>query len=564
MTAPSDGPSPYPFLPILEAALSGKRAKAICGRLAAHRPVWGSPGYAAVNAIIQDALAEAGLDHVTRETYVYDGKHKYAGMTMPIGWEAESATLDLVSPKRKRIATFPDPPHVLRRWSSGTPARGITAELVCVPVGAKVEDYEGIDVKGKIVLTHNAAMDLAVGRFGALGILSDRIPDVPNCRTRESHPDQVGFGGSAMVTGKPNAGFAFNLSRTQYEEFEALLRRGKVTMRAKVKARVTCTEGVNVVGLVQGAEWRDEEVVLVAHACEPGAIDNASGCAATIHVAETLSDLIARGELPRPKRSIRFAFVHEFYGSAAFLHRRRNGLDKIVGAINLDHVGADQSKSPSVFQVIATPEGKPSYINSCMWDVAEHMPKERAATWGGEYEPYTSFRWRRCRYLTGSDHVKFNEIGVPCAWLVGWPDPFYHAPCDTVDKVGEVEMGRVCLMAATGALAMANAGAAEAERMVALVAGDVEREIGDVVRSTREQLLLLGPGPQSAAARKKGERAIRDRVAAGRKAARSAKVLGRRDSVQARGGLNAALRCCGKELSDAGAGAVASLRSWPK
>ena len=51
----------------------------------------------------------------------------------------------------------------------------VTAELVDVGEGTKESDYAGKDVKGKIVLVSaspGAVQDLAVGKFGAAGIVS--------------------------------------------------------------------------------------------------------------------------------------------------------------------------------------------------------------------------------------------------------------------------------------------------------------------------------------------------------------------------------------------------------
>jgi len=196
-----------------------------------------------------------------------------------------------------------------------------------------------------------------------------------------------------------------------------------------------------------------------------------------------------------------------------------------------------------------------------MWDVAENLPRELAATWGGAYEPYSEFRWRRCPYLTGSDHVKFNEAGVPFVWLVGWPDQFYHAVDDTIDKVGVFELGRISLMAATGALAIANAGVGEAKRILALLAADGERDLSLAVRDLRSRLLKVAKDAAAERMRKEAATRIRRIAASTRKALRSTKALVRNEEASDRRAFSAALRAYEREVADAGGRAIARVNS---
>jgi hypothetical protein len=71
-----------------------------------------------------------------------------------------------------KIASYEAEPIVLAEDSESA---DMTADLVDVGEGTKESDYKRKDVKGKIVLTGaqpGAVQDLAVGKFGAAGIVS--------------------------------------------------------------------------------------------------------------------------------------------------------------------------------------------------------------------------------------------------------------------------------------------------------------------------------------------------------------------------------------------------------
>jgi len=117
----------------------------------------------------------------------------------------------------------------------------------------------------------------------------------------------------------------------------------------------------------------------------------------------------------------------------------------------------------------------------------------------------------------------------------------------------------VSMLAAAGALAVANAGAPEAKRMLTLVAADAEQQISAKIHQTREALLAAADAAAANAIRNDAGKAIKAVVASARKAAKSAKALVRREGVAERKAFNAMLRVCESELVDAGATAVAKL-----
>src|SRR4029077_18829486 len=75
-------------------------------------------------------------------------------------------------PYERKIASYAAEPVVLAEDSESA---DVTAELVDVGEGTKESDFAGKNVKGKIVLVSaspGAVQELAVGKFGAAGIVS--------------------------------------------------------------------------------------------------------------------------------------------------------------------------------------------------------------------------------------------------------------------------------------------------------------------------------------------------------------------------------------------------------
>jgi hypothetical protein len=78
----------------------------------------------------------------------------------------------LAASGEKKMASYEAEPVVLAEDSESA---DVTADLVDVGEGTKESDYAGKDVQGKIVLVSaqpGAVQDLAVGKFGAAGIVS--------------------------------------------------------------------------------------------------------------------------------------------------------------------------------------------------------------------------------------------------------------------------------------------------------------------------------------------------------------------------------------------------------
>jgi len=458
------------LLNLVRKTTSGARAFTSVSEIVRHHRIQSSPGFRAAAEWCRDALAAAGLDSRI-QAYPYDGVETYWTSQSFEEWEVRGATLDLIEPAAHatRLSDYAELPISIIQRSGATPAEGVEAELVVVDEADKEHSYDGVDVRGKLVLVRGdveAIRQLAVVQHGALGLVSDYMMEFPPVRTRMDIPDARQY--TSFWWGDPaeDKCFGYVLSPKQGEWLRTLIRREsaagrKVMVRAWVDSRFYAGAIDNVEALLPGEG--PGEVLVVAHLCHPqaSANDNASGCAAAIEAARVLQHLVSAGKLPRPQRSIRFLLVPEMAGTYAFLARNEELIPGIAAAINLDMVGEDQELCCSSFLV----EKPPRALGSFAGDVAELILNDLAKDVGNlaGTSRYALFRHSVTPFSGGSDHYILSDptVGVPCPMIIQWPDKFYHTSADTLDKVDPAMLARAAALTATYAYFLAAAGEAE-------------------------------------------------------------------------------------------------------
>ncbi|MBP1660039.1 MAG: hypothetical protein H6P95_1231, partial [Candidatus Aminicenantes bacterium] len=414
-------------------------------------------------------------------------------------WDAESAELWTVEPELAKIADLKEVPSCL---CSGSESTDTTAELVYVGPGNREEFYKDKAVEGKILLVNGSpetARRIGVQKYGAAGLVG----------WSSSHPefdrDEVGWSGLRPAA-TDRATFGFMVSERQGQALRDALERGrKIVVRAVVKTQVVADPKEQMtVGIIRGTERPDEELVFTAHLYEgwakQGANDNASGCTAILETARVLKKLVAEGKIPPLKRTVRFLFVPEISGTDAYLRLNPDIKKKIFADINLDMVGEGLVKNQSYFRLNQTPWSLPTWLNDVMASYVEWMGDSQRdaqeSNWqtGGVLAPTGSrdpFYFLVERYSGGSDHDVFVDGGVriPAVLLIVWPDQWYHTSGDTPDKSDPTQLKRVVTISAAAAEFLANAGPAEAERMLAEISARRGGRLGED-KGRAERLLL--------------------------------------------------------------------------
>lgn len=472
----------------IHAAVDGQAALESVRSLGRFHRVHGSPGYAEAAEWMRGQAARAGLAGAQVEHFPADGVTRYAHFRSYLGWDGREGRLDEVSPRPHPVTRFPELPVALADYSQDA---DVTAELVDVGAGTSAGDYEGREVKGRIVIASGAlplVHRLAVEERGALGFLSD----FPNQTTAWSgdDPDLVRWGHLSPYQTKNR--FAFMLSKRQSREFRDRLRDGeRITLHASVRAQMKAATFDVVSATIPGTDPAAGEVVLTAHLCHQsaGANDNASGSAAILEVARTLSRAIASGAIPKPRLTIRFLWTPEIAGSQAWLARHPDLAARIVGGLHMDMVGTLLAVTHSTFHLSRTAASVPHVlddIGQAFFDEVVAASAKHAERGGDGFEGFVTPGASRDVFLgdvrpleMGSDHEVFEASGwgIPMLYFHDWPDVTIHTNKDQPENLDATKLGRVVYLGAGIAYTLAALPEAEAPKLLALARGEAEKDL---------------------------------------------------------------------------------------
>jgi aminopeptidase YwaD len=397
-------------------------------------------------------------------------------------WVPEVGDLWMVEPIQKRIASLTMVPAAL---ASGSTSGEWEGEVVYVGAGAPT-DYAGKDLTGKIALGNTSVGSVfssAVGRLGAVGALGTGSSGVNGDRPGYSL-DQIGWASIRPEEG--TSGFGFNLSLRQFNELRNMAERGqRVVLRARVQTRMVPGRMNVVSAAIPGTDPDAGELMIVSHLFErpptPGGSDNCTGVAVTLEIARTLSELVQRGELPQPKRTIRFLWVPEISGSRAFMYANPDLEDRIIAAMNYDMPGEDLEETDSYLRMKMTPDSRPSYLNDLIGDLLRFTDQTEIRTQTGNNAP---FNYRMVPFISSSDHVVFLDAGIPAMQFNHWPDNFYHSSGDVAERTDPTEMKRTGFVGASSFFYLATAEANEASDLSWEAAANGEKWMAEVARQS--------------------------------------------------------------------------------
>jgi aminopeptidase YwaD len=520
-----------PLLPekdvaVLANELSGETAKRNLEGIARFHRQRGSKGFHEAAELVAERLRAYGLSDVAILEFPADGKIFYGTQRSRPAWDAEVGELEGIEPTKlvpcgktealpAIIADCIDSPVVVRASYEGEPvvlaedseSADVKADLVDVGEGTKESDYAGKDVKGKIVLVSaqpGAVQDLAVGKFGAAGIVSY----AQNQKTAWWGEDENLIRWGHLETFSVNKTFGFMVSLKTARAIEERLGKGdKIWLHAVVKAGQHAGNYEVVTATIPGVDpkLKEEEIAFSCHLDHqrPGANDNASGCVTILEVARTLQKLINEGKLARPARTIRFVWPPEIEGTVTLLNAKPEFRKRIKAVVHMDMVGGGP-ETKAVFHVTRGPMSLPSFVHDVAWAFAEFVNEESykfAATGKAEYplvapeggkEP---LRAEYSAFTMGSDHDVYQDssFGIPAIYLNDWPDRYIHTNSDTAANIDPTKLKRAAFIGAASGYFLAWM----SEKDVLVVSSLLQREslrIAEQIAERRVQLSVCDGG----------------------------------------------------------------------
>ena len=421
--------------------LSGEIAKEYVTNISMFDRIQASEGWDFAANYIIEKLKGFGIKNYGIDSHPSDGELRYYTWLTPPGWKVEDGELWIVEPFVRRIACYREVPSSLVKHSCSADVE--KAEIVYIKNGDDPSSYEGIDVKGKIVLSQSYAGNVhreAVIKRGALGVITF-LP----FNEREDYPELIPY--QALWPRKKEierVGFGFTISRKVAREIISYIEMGKkVFAKVKVSGRLYPSEVKTLWAVLEGSERPDEEIILMAHLdhYKPGANDNASGSAGLLEILRTFKRLMDEGKIPPLKRSVRFLWLNEWYSTAPYLKSHPEISKRGIVALNLDMIGENPRKLKSFLIVTKTPHSLPSFINDLVEIALEKTSSLPIESPTGENFP---FFFRMIGYSGGSDHHFFNDstVSVP-SLMFNHPDPYWHTIQDTPENIDPTEMKRV-------------------------------------------------------------------------------------------------------------------------
>lgn len=474
-----------------------------------HKPS-ASEGFLATARYVMEKAKEAGLEDVRWIDQVSDSapwtcRSAEAWLLEGVGADARETKLGSFAAVATSVADYSRPADV-------------TAEIVDVGSGEAAADYQGKDVRGKIVLAYgnvSIVTEQAVWKRGAAGILSWGSTRL---NALADHADQVAWLRVPEKDGPKGekTTFAFVLSaregkalsdRLRGEGARRIFAEGSAAAAKKLRARVVIDSVVAperktamVEARLRGTEPSLPEIVLTSHLQEEkfSANDDQSGVASMLEIGRTLVRLVNEKKLPRPRRGIRFWWADEIYSEYRFFADFPGEEKKILANLNQDMVAARQSLGGRVQHMARTPWVRPSFLADLQESILEmvvagntaYLPAFQAHSIPpgvpfskpifshlGTREP---FHARAVPYFSNTDHMVFNDswVGVPGTTLTNWPDEYIHSSDDDLWQIDSTQLERNAFVVAATALWLANAGEPEAAQAAAHVAGRALARIG--------------------------------------------------------------------------------------
>jgi hypothetical protein len=449
---------------------SGEAAKRNLDTITLQHRMRASSQFDAATQHILERLEHYGLDEVGTLDYAADGKTMFGTQKSRPVWDVRFAQLWEVQDEggeMRRVRKLGDWDSVPLTLAQDSLSGDVTASLVDIGNGMEEADYDGKDLKGKLVLTSSQPEDVverAVGQLGAAGIISY----APNQKSAWWRQDDRLVRWGHLDSFPKTKSFGFMISLGEARALQRRLEAGEnVLFHARVDASHRRGKYTFATAAITGTDKPGEDINFTCHLDHPrpGANDNASGCVSILETARTLNALIRNGTLPRPSRTIRFVWPAEIEGSIMYLSQHEDP-SRIKANIHMDMVGGGPV-TKAVFRISGGPYSVPSFVSDLGHEIGHFVNDQTRRFADGEDVafPLSAPEGGKEPQLAlmegldmGSDHDVFFEgtWRIPGLYLHDWPDRYIHTNYDLAANIDPTKLKRAVFIGAVSAWYLAN------------------------------------------------------------------------------------------------------------
>jgi aminopeptidase YwaD len=324
------------------------------------------------------------------------------------------------------LSTHEEVDGVVPLFSPSTPKGGIEADAVWIGNGEE-RDYQGVDVRGKIVILTEET--LGYSKFW-LGTFADRAARSGAVGIIFIHPMPWPYR-MTMEAGNSDLAKRFSEKKVPAVCISAVgglkLMRGfsgdHCRVRMETKTWTGERDSVVISAFLKGTEFPEEKIGILAHrdnAIAPGANDNGSGTGILLEVARVLSKT-------KPRRSIEFisttAEEDATPGAWTYCQVHKADLVKNMKAL----LDMDMVSVGSIVKQVEKgewPDSEPVVHPDWLMEMVDQVAADLGYGFG-----------RMTASWGVPEEGRFNEMGIPATVFWAADDPYYHSVHDSVDKV---------------------------------------------------------------------------------------------------------------------------------
>ncbi|QGY43646.1 M28 family peptidase [Maribellus comscasis] len=419
--------------------------------------------------------------------------------------DSYTQTVDIFSIHPDNSHTYLKAEHPKKKKSLKSPAICLDKQLLNLDFKGKVvfagfgkedesagyDDYEGLDVKGKVVLLSSGDMEsfqedknfqwsdrcehkkrrLAFEK-GAEAVVLITNPNDKKDKIFAQLEKWMNRNNFTLKTENQNEGEKYFITTPEFADFllggknsykkylETIVKENKANLlependeiEIHIQREIQTFHSRNILGMVEGSDpfLKDEFVVYMAHYDHlgvsedgdvyNGADDNGSGTTVLLELAEAFSSTKVK-----PKRSLLFLWVTSeeigLFGSGFYSGNPLVPMEKTTACINLDMVGRVYEPRDSVWRrspkMVKDFDGLFTLTND-VWPELKQISD--SVCYSLHLVPDNSLP---AQFLRSSDHYHFHKNDVPILNVATGYHADYHKPTDEVSKINFDKMKRV-------------------------------------------------------------------------------------------------------------------------